>query len=73
MIGFLSHHGVTAERVNSRSPDSSEEITRIYNDIGANLLIMGAYSRPRLAELVFGGATEHMLREADIPVLMMHS
>ena len=36
---------------------------------GADLLVMGAYSHSRLRELVFGGATRHVLREATIPVL----
>jgi nucleotide-binding universal stress UspA family protein len=36
------------------------------------LLIMGAYSHWRWHERVFGGVTEHVLREARTPVLMAH-
>jgi nucleotide-binding universal stress UspA family protein len=36
------------------------------------LLIMGAYSHWRWQERVFGGVTEHVLREARTPVLMAH-
>jgi len=39
---------------------------------GAGLLIMGAYTHSRLREMVLGGVTEHMLKKADIPVLMVH-
>ena len=36
---------------------------------GADLLVMGAYGHTRLRELVFGGATRHVLRAATLPVL----
>lgn len=36
---------------------------------GIDLLVMGAYGHTRLRELVFGGATRHVLREAALPVL----
>jgi nucleotide-binding universal stress UspA family protein len=40
--------------------------TRAY---GADLLVMGAYGHARLREMVFGGATRHVLHEARLPVL----
>jgi nucleotide-binding universal stress UspA family protein len=36
------------------------------------LLIMGAYSHWRWRERLLGGATDYILRESSIPVLMMH-
>ncbi len=36
------------------------------------LLVMGAYSHWRWQERLLGGATDYVLREASIPVLMMH-
>jgi nucleotide-binding universal stress UspA family protein len=36
------------------------------------LLVMGAYGHSRLREWIFGGFTRHVLRGADVPVLMMH-
>jgi nucleotide-binding universal stress UspA family protein len=38
----------------------------------ADMLVMGAYSRPRLQEIVFGGMTAAMVREARIPLLITH-
>jgi nucleotide-binding universal stress UspA family protein len=35
----------------------------------ADLLVMGTYGHARLRELVFGGATRHVLRHAALPVL----
>ena len=40
-------------------------------DEGA-LVIMGAYGHSRLREWIFGGFTQRVLRDAEVPVLMMH-
>ncbi len=40
--------------------------------IGADLLVMGAFSRGQLAEFVLGGATSGILATADLPVFMHH-
>jgi nucleotide-binding universal stress UspA family protein len=39
---------------------------------GADLLVMGAFTRGRVAEFVLGGATREVLAAADLPVLMQH-
>ena len=39
-------------------------------ELGADLLIKGAYTQSRLRQMIFGGATSHILAEADLPVLM---
>jgi nucleotide-binding universal stress UspA family protein len=36
------------------------------------LVVMGAYGHSRFREWIFGGFTQHVLRGADVPVLMMH-
>ncbi|MEO1161475.1 MAG: universal stress protein, partial [Pseudomonadota bacterium] len=41
-------------------------------DVGADLLVMGAYGHSRVREFVFGGATEHVLNNMTVPVLMSH-
>jgi len=41
-------------------------------DFGADLIVMGAYSRPRLSEVVLGGVTRLMLQSMTVPVLMSH-
>lgn len=40
--------------------------------LGADLLVMGAYSHNPLREMLFGGVTRYMLDHADLPVLMRH-
>ena len=39
---------------------------------GADLLVKGAYTQSRLRQLMFGGATRHVLANARIPVVMAH-
>ena len=38
----------------------------------ADLLVKGAYTNSRLRQMIFGGATSHILAEAQLPVLMAH-
>lgn len=38
----------------------------------ANLLVAGAYSRNRMRELVFGGVTQWLIDNAELPVLLVH-
>ena len=39
---------------------------------GTSLLVMGGYSHSRLREVVFGGFTQSILRDADLAVLIAH-
>lgn len=39
---------------------------------GCDLLVKGAYTQSRLRQMIFGGATSHILANADLPVLMAH-
>ena len=65
------HDGVTVEpqRIEGPDGDAGEVLLAQAAAHGADLLVMGAYGHSRLRELVFGGATRHVLREATLPVL----
>ncbi len=41
-------------------------------NLGTDLMIMGAYSHSRLRDIILGGVTRHILRNASLPVLMVH-
>jgi len=41
-------------------------------ELGADMLVMGAYAHNPLREMVFGGVTKYVLDHADVPVLMRH-
>jgi nucleotide-binding universal stress UspA family protein len=71
---YLARHGV---RVEVRADygddrDAGDVIERHARDLDADLVVMGAYGRSRLRELVLGGATRHLLTQARVPILMSH-
>ena len=55
----------------SRSAD--EQLLETYRETDSDLMVMGAYSRSRFRQFLFGGVTDYRLRRAEIPVLMLHS
>ncbi|MGC1411532.1 MAG: universal stress protein [Acetobacteraceae bacterium] len=42
------------------------------HELGADLLVMGAYQHSPLREFLLGGVTRHMLANADLPLLLRH-
>jgi nucleotide-binding universal stress UspA family protein len=71
---YLARHGVKAEatQVFADDIDVGDMLLSRASDLGSDLLVMGAYGRSRLSELVLGGATRQILSEMTIPVLMSH-
>jgi nucleotide-binding universal stress UspA family protein len=49
-----------------------EALLKKVHAIGADLLVMGAYTRSPWREMILGGVTRYMLARADLPVLMRH-
>ncbi|HSV28016.1 MAG TPA: universal stress protein [Candidatus Omnitrophota bacterium] len=70
----LTRHGVNAvcEHVRSEDLNVGQMLLSRAADEDADLIVMGAYGRSRLRELVLGGATRHLLRHMTVPVLMSH-
>ncbi|MFA7431291.1 MAG: universal stress protein [Rhodospirillaceae bacterium] len=70
----LARHGVKAEAnaVDSDGMSAGEALVARAAKENIDLIVMGAYGRSRLRELVLGGATRHMLRNMTVPVLMSH-
>jgi nucleotide-binding universal stress UspA family protein len=74
LAAFLRRHDVKAkvQRIVAPDIDAGELLLSRAADFGADLLVMGAYSRPRLTELIWGGVTRLMLTSMSVPVLMSH-
>jgi nucleotide-binding universal stress UspA family protein len=68
---MLQRHGlaVHAQQLADPDGDAGQVLLAQAGAERADLLVMGAYGHARLRELVFGGATRHVLREATLPVL----
>ncbi|WP_027529660.1 universal stress protein [Bradyrhizobium sp. WSM3983] len=52
--------------------DTGEAILDAARAQGCDLLIKGAFTRNRLRQMIFGGATSYIMEHADLPVLMAH-
>jgi hypothetical protein len=71
--GYLKSWGVAANVLKTPGKDEEKELLGAYRATRSDLLMMGAYSRSRLREVVFGGMTEFMLWHAKVPVIIQHS
>lgn len=71
---ILAEHGVTAElhALPISSGPFGEVLLRKAHELGADMLVMGAYQHHPLRELLLGGVTRYMLSHADLPVLLQH-
>jgi hypothetical protein len=68
---MLRRHEIAVEPRHVDQPDAKagEIMLGEAEREGADLLVIGAYGHTRLRELIFGGATRHVLRDAALPVL----
>jgi len=69
---YLARHGAHVEvaQVSSRGSPVADIILSYAADHGADLIVIGAYSHARFIEMVFGGVTRTLLKQAPVPVLM---
>ena len=73
-LGHLEANGVVAtdKTVVPRAGRPGEAILGEAKNLGADLLIKGAYTQSRLRQMIFGGATSHILSAAELPVFFAH-
>jgi len=73
-IDYLSWHGLAADWLREYRDHGSvgKNLLAASTQVGADLLVMGAYSRGRLQEIMFGTVTAHVLHHATVPVLFSH-
>ena len=72
LIGYLQRNGIVAKpmRVELDGRSTGEAILATAQSLGCDLLIKGAYTQSRLRQMIFGGATQHILENAALPVLL---
>jgi nucleotide-binding universal stress UspA family protein len=71
---ILLEHGITAELhvLKIRETPFGATLLRKAHELGADMLVMGAYQHSPLRELLLGGVTRHIMGHADLPVLLRH-
>jgi nucleotide-binding universal stress UspA family protein len=70
----LARHGVKAEAETAVAKDIDVASLLLSHaaDMGADMMVMGAYGHSRLREMVLGGVSREMLQTMIVPVLMSH-
>jgi len=71
---YLAHHNITADQVVTKDSvgAAGETLLSIAAERGCDFLVTGGYSHTRLRQSILGGVTSHLLKHADVPVLMAH-
>ena len=74
LMAMLTRQGVNAILTPiSKTADSvSETLRQKALEMGADMIVMGAYGHSRFRERLLGGATREMLKQANVPVMMTH-
>ncbi len=74
LIAHLASHGIEAERVapSCRSAEIGPRLLETAAGGAASMIVMGAYTHHRVREAFLGGVTLHVLKHAEIPLLMAH-
>jgi len=74
LAGQYSGNGVSTEVrvVPASGRRLPEALANTAAECRASLVVMGAYTRPRFRELLFGSSTEALLDAIDRPILLMH-
>jgi nucleotide-binding universal stress UspA family protein len=73
LMTSLQWHGINASTRHLRPErlGAADTLLAVAKEQRA-LVVMGAYGHSRMREWIFGGFTRHVLRGAEVPVLMMH-
>jgi len=62
--------GVSLRTAYGRQKAMGESFLKEAVAAGADLLLKGAYTQSRIRQMIFGGATRHIIMDAQLPVLM---
>ncbi|HTJ47231.1 MAG TPA: universal stress protein [Kofleriaceae bacterium] len=57
--------------VYARIGSASEEILRLAEEVGADMIFVGSHSRTGIRRVLLGSVSEHVVREAKCPVMVV--
>lgn len=75
VAAWLARHGVTATaRVSEavRNEPAAAQLEKVAGDVGAGLIVAGAYGHSRFRELILGGVTQYLVTQSARSVLLSH-
>jgi nucleotide-binding universal stress UspA family protein len=70
----LQAHGIHAvvDEVDAGNHKIGQVLENYVDRVGADLLVMGAYGQSRAREFILGGATDYILQDAKVPLMLSH-
>jgi nucleotide-binding universal stress UspA family protein len=74
VVAWLSRHGVSASELvpEMDDRDATDQLEGIAADVGAGVIVAGAYGHSRFRELILGGMTQHLVTQSARCVLLSH-
>jgi nucleotide-binding universal stress UspA family protein len=75
VVAWLSRHGVSAAELvpeMNQGRDATIQLDGIAADVGAGVVVAGAYGHSRFRELILGGMTQHLITQSARCVLLSH-
>jgi nucleotide-binding universal stress UspA family protein len=73
VVTWLSRHGVSAsEVVPEDGGDVIAQLDAIAANVGAGVVVAGAYGQSRFRDLILGGMTQHLMTQSSRCVLLSH-
>ena len=71
---LLTSHGIDAKPVTISGDEKKigDAILDFSKSVDADLIIKGAYTQSRLREIIFGGATRHLMLHSEIPIYLVN-
>ena len=72
VVAWLSRHGVTASELvpDRNEQEATVQLEGIAVNVGAGVIVAGAYGHSRFRELVLGGMTQHLITQSARGVLL---
>jgi nucleotide-binding universal stress UspA family protein len=74
VANYLERHGVIVDTqtISSHEDSVGQTILDAANSCEVDLLVLGAHGHSRLRDLVLGSVTDHVLRNAELPIVISH-
>jgi len=69
---YYALRGFEADIIRFDVRDPAKDLLQTCSDVGASLLVTGAYSHSHETEMLLGGNTERIIDQTEMPVLMAH-
>ena len=71
---LLASHGIDAKPVTISGDEKKigDSILDFSQSVDADLIVKGAYTQSRLREIIFGGATRHLMLHSEIPIYLVN-